>query len=167
MRAGFTLIELLVILIIAAILLTIGISELGRYSVKYAVENEIDTLYGDMLNQRFLSMNRSQSYGVFFATNYYQLFKFNDVNFNQEFDGASEEAEVKTKKLRYPIVSNCVSNGQNAVLFDYLGVARNASWSIAACTIRVLENTGGVNCIVVTPLRIARGVYNGVLCKIK
>ena len=161
---GFSLIELVVVVVIMSVLLSIAIPNLIKYIKKYRIESEINTLYANMVEQRFQSMKSGVPHGVVFdSTSKYTLFEFEDKNYNLVFDGIDEERGKKSVDIPYPFNSDVVGK---VVMFDSAGIARKEDWGLCSLTIYV-NSPAGYNCIAISASRIKMGVWDGSNCKIK
>jgi len=161
---GFSLLELMVIIAIIAVLMAIAMPQLSKYYKQYKVEDEINTLYGQLMNQRFKSMNSGVPHGVRFdSQNQYTLFEFNDANYNLKFDGTSEEKNPSTISVSYPLTG---VSSIPVVIFNREGMAKTATWGLSNLTIRI-DFSARYNCIVISSSRIKLGVWDGSNCKVK
>ena len=161
---GFTLIEIIVVIAIAAILLAIAIPQFSKYAKKYSVEKEITEIYGDLVQQRFKSMNSGVPNGIRFdSKTEYTLFEFDDKNYNMVFDGTQEEKNpVQKSGLKFDLASPPAGT---VVLFDRKGMAKNSNWGFGNFTVYI-NSPARYNCIAVSSNRIKMGVWDG-SCKIK
>jgi prepilin-type N-terminal cleavage/methylation domain-containing protein len=157
---GFSLIELIVVVAIMIILLAIGIPQLSKYIKKYNVEKEITTLYGDLMNQRFKSMNSGIPHGVRFdSSKQYTIFTFDDQNYNLKFDDTNEEKDVSTKTVNYDLQKKGGSISGRVILFDKTGMTKDEKWKEGNLTIYIDYPTR-YNCIAISSSRIKMGVWD-------
>ena len=161
-KRGFSLIELIVVVAILAIVLAIGIPLLSKYIKKYNIEKETNQIYSDLVSQRFKSISTGGDYGIVFNPNSYTLFRFNDIDYNMQFDETKEMADAATKNVKYRILKkktdgSFVPAADNVVIFDKSGFVRNVNWGIGGFTIKV--DSVGVgsmkyNCVIISTQRI-------------
>jgi type II secretory pathway pseudopilin PulG len=157
---GFSLIELIVIVAIMIILLAIGIPQLSKYMQKYNVEKEITSLYGDLVNQRFKSMNSGIPHGVRFdSSKQYTIFTFDDKNYNLKFDDTNEEKDASIKTVNYDLQAGGNSISGKVILFDKTGMAKTSSWGLGNFTIDI-NYPAKYNCLSISSSRIKMGVWN-------
>jgi len=164
---GFTLIEIIVVIAIVAILLAIAIPQFSKYVKKYSVEKEITEIYGDLVQQRFKSMNSGVPNGIRFdSQTQYTLFEFDDKNYNMKYDADENEEKDPIKKsgLKFGLE---IKNGSFpfVVLFDGKGMAKSANWGIGNFTVYI-DSPARYNCIAISSNRIKMGVWDG-SCEIK
>lgn len=161
-KRGFSLIELIVVVVILAIMLAIGIPLLSKYIKKYNIEKETSQIYSDLVSQRFKSISTGNNYGILFNSNSYTLFRFNDIDYNMQFDRTKEMTDTITKNVKYKILKkktdgSYVPAANSVVIFDRDGFTRNVMWGIGGFTIKV--DSSGVssikyNCIIISTQRI-------------
>ena len=164
---GFSLIELMVVVAIMIILLAIGIPQLSKYIKKYNVEKEITTLYSDLMNQRFKSMNSGIPHGVMFdSSKQYTLFTFDDKDYDLTFDNTSEEKDASIKIVNYDLQAGSNSVNGMVILFDKTGMAKTSSWGLGNFTIDI-NYPARYNCITISSSRIKMGVWDGSDCQVK
>ena len=163
-RNGFSLFELIVIVAILVIVLAIAMPLLSKYLKQYRIDNEINTLYSNLVKQRFKSMNSGIPQGIRFdSTLKYTLFEFDDKNYNLKFDGVNEERNRESVTVSYSFNSNVVGK---VIMFDSDGIARDENWGIGGLTVYV-NFPANHNCVKVHISRIKLGVWNGSNCEIK
>jgi len=161
-KEGFSLFELIVIVVILMVILLIAVPMFGKYARKYYTENEINTIYTDLMTERFKAISTGIPRGMIVdSPTKYTLFTFDDKNFNLIFDGATEEADPLSKTLKIPLNGPAAST---VILFDNRGMSRSANWGIGNFTIYI-NIPARFNCIVVSAGRIRKGVWNGSSCE--
>jgi prepilin-type N-terminal cleavage/methylation domain-containing protein len=157
---GFSLIELMVVVAIMIILLAIGIPQLSKYIKKYNVEKEITTLYGDLMNQRFKSMNSGVPHGIVIDNSTkYTLFKFYDSNYNLIFDNLSDAENAVERKLKFNLTAPVWPDNNSVIMFDKGGIYRNKEWGGTGISIYI-DYPAKYNCIKIFVTRVKMGVLD-------
>jgi prepilin-type N-terminal cleavage/methylation domain-containing protein len=151
---GVTLTELLVAVSIVGILaLALGFSFQG-WMGKYKIENEVKTLYSDLMDTRTKAMTRNRMYFVVLNAGNYQ--EYADTNGNNAPDagaGDNPEAEfTNPKPLEYS------PEWTGTIAFDTRGLASTN----ATIVLNIPADTDpDYDCIHVYQSRIRMGKFNG------
>lgn len=172
---GFTLIEVLIVIallgILSAIAVPLASESVGRSRLNAASRE----LYADLQGLRRDAMTRisapnGRGYGIrFISATRYELFEFNDLNNDYEYNpGAGEESDPEQRDLP-PGLAISLGSGANpsgaVILFDKRGFSRGADWGIASNTFLV-RKSGEVQgrCLRIALSRIREGAWNGSDC---
>lgn len=154
---GVTLTELLVAISIVGILaVALGFSFQG-WMGKYKIENEVKTLYSDLMDARTKAMTRNRMYFVVLnAGNYQGYADTNNNNISEPGAGDIPEPEfVNPKPLKYS------SGWTGTIAFDTRGLASTN----ATIVLNVPAGTDpDYDCLYVYQSRIRMGKFNGTIC---
>jgi prepilin-type N-terminal cleavage/methylation domain-containing protein len=137
-QRGFSLIEMLIVIAVIGILAAISWFQFSAYSRKSAMESQIRTLYGDLMEARTKAMFEKKVMALTFAANSYTI--------------AADGVVTATKTLNYPITWN------NAVAVEYRtnGLLPNAAADgKTICLSQV--NEAPVDAVVISMTRIQIG----------
>lgn len=180
-QSGFTLIELMIVVAILGALITVVALTSTSYLKRQSLSASSREVLSDLQKVRMDALTRGSSgnnrgFGIRFASNTeYFSFEFNDANNNFVYNGASEELSAKAKRLPNNVTikrwngSSLVSpNSSDAdvLLFDKRGLLRDNNLSAILGNTFVLELSGvwPSRCVVLSPVRIREGVWNGTAC---
>lgn len=170
---GVTLIEVFVVITIITIVLAIAISNFSKYVKKYGVEKEITQVYGDLVEQRFKSINSGVPNGIRFdSPTQYTLFEFDDSQgspkYNMQYTAGEEKDPTQKSGLKFDLEKKGGAIAGTVVLFDEKGMAKNDSWGFDSFTI-LINSPARYNCIAVSSNRIKMGAWNSASnkCEVK
>lgn len=177
-KNGFTLIEVLVILAIIGVGVTMA--TMGSDTVKkHRLTAGSRGLLGDLQKIRQDAMTKgsdanSRGFGIRFASsNSYATFEFSDINKNFVYDNNGEELAGRSETLPASLtvtIGNSADPTGDVLIYDKRGMARDGNWVqiVAGGKIYVLRLAGvaEVRCILVDPVRIREGTWDGVNCSI-
>ena len=186
---GVTLIELVVVLAIVTIIAALAAIGPGFISTE-KVRNATKELLADFQLMRHYAMIQGpdatasdlRGYGIRFESkNRYRLFRFNDSNQNFSYDGAAEESPltsgetaVRQRDIPAPLDLKMKSGGAlvdpgNAiVIFDHLGMPRQANFGVQQMSIVIQHPDMGEvakQCVTVSYNRIREGEWDGSACR--
>jgi type II secretory pathway pseudopilin PulG len=170
---GITLIEIFVVITITTIVLAVAIPNFSKYVKKYGVEKEITEIYGDLVEQRFKSMNSGVPNGIRFdSATQYTLFEFNDTTkYDMKYAAGEEKDPVQKSGLKFDLEKKGGAIADTVVLFDERGMARNKDWFHGGFTLHVKNSPKGTrcSCIKVYWTRIKTGMWDSASneCKVK
>lgn len=154
---GITLVEMVVVIAIMTILIALATIAFNDYQVKYAVENEIKTLYSDIMGARMHAMNENRPYSVnFYAKSYKTKADLDIVKYS--------------KDVKYGLAFNLQDSDGNLhsdIWFDnrgivFIGNNPAPNDDDVKNFVRVNVNTSSeYDCIEVKSTRIKMGRWNG------
>ena len=186
---GVTLIELLVVLAIVAVLAALAATGSGFISTERVRSTTKELLADFQLMRNYAMMQGPDAaasdllgYGIRFESKHrYRLFRFNDSNRNFSYDGAAEEfpltsgeAAVRQREIPAPLDLKMKSGGAlvdpgNAiVIFDHLGMPRQANFAVQQMSIVIQHPDMGEvakQCVTVSYNRIREGEWDGSACR--
>lgn len=156
--SGITLIELMVATGIIVVLLSLATIAFNSYQVKYNIENEIKTLYSDIMGARMRAMNENRTYVVKFtsATSYVTAI---DSDGNGDYNAGDTRVDKYSKTgLKYNLAWG-FSGGTNRLTLDNRGLV-NISGNIR------IDRTSDseYDCIAISNTRIKMGKWDGTEC---
>jgi type II secretory pathway pseudopilin PulG len=161
-ECGVTLIEIFVVITITAITLAVAIPNFSKYVKKYGVEKEITEIYGDLVEQRFKSMNSGVPNGIKFdLATQYTLFEFDDTNYDMIFDAGEDSNPVQKSGLKFDLEKKGGAIAGTVVLFDERGMAKNVGTGLTV----YINSPARYNCIAVSSNRIKMGAWNSASSK--
>lgn len=173
---GFSLIEILVAMAIFGIcvsLATMGWSAAKSYRVKTAAQELYSDLQGLRVRAMTESTSNSRGFGIRFVSSHsYELFEFVDTNSNFQYDGLSEEADVRERDLPSSIAVKKNASPSTVAgdiyLYDHRGFLRDTNWGTPAGGTYILSGTGAgqARCVTIAQVRIREGNWNGTDCDI-
>lgn len=181
-QRGFTLVELIVVVAIFAALVTIVVAMTTSNLQKHRLSGSSRELLADFQRARMDALTTSspgattRGFGIRFSSpNTYFLFEFNDANGNFNYDDDSEEFEGEEKTLAPSVTVQRLSGGalvnpsgadDDIILYDKRGMLRDVDWSTVAGATFVLQVPGVTpsRCVVISPVRIREGVWDGAEC---
>ncbi|MEO0228299.1 MAG: GspH/FimT family pseudopilin [candidate division WOR-3 bacterium] len=156
--SGITLVELVVVIGIMTILLSLATIAFNNYQVKYNIENEIKTLYSDIMGARMRAMNENRTYVVKFtsATSYVTAI---DNNGDGDFNAGDTKVDKYSKTaLKYNLVWG-FPGGTNRITLDNRGLV-NVNGNI-----RIDKTSDSeYDCIAISNTRIKMGKWDGTNC---
>lgn len=158
-RSGFSLVELMVVIGIMIILLSLATIAFNEYQVRYNIENEIKTLYSDIMNARMHAMNENRPYVVKFTGSrsyVVAIDKDGDRDFNPS--GDTKVDKYSKDNLKYDLTWN-LPGGTDRIIFNNRGLA-NINGSVRITR----ENSSEYGCIVISNTRIKMGKWDGSNC---
>lgn len=184
---GTTLIELaivLAIIVVVGALVAVGYGFLSADRVKSTSRE----LFGDLqwikhsavMQGPDATVPQLRGFGIRLeSARTYRLFRFNDMNSNFQYDGAGEEAflhgetSARQKEIPLPLEMQIKSSSklvapQNTVLlFDHLGIPRQANLSFQQRTIVIQNQDDNIpkKCISISFNRIREGQWDGSDCQ--
>ena len=171
-NSGFSLLELLVVMLIMSILLGIAAISGRTWLTKYQVESQTKSLYTDLMNARVKAMQRNRTYFVVMAAAQYTIYE--DTNPGPDGDGVLQPAN-DTRILQTKLNANYALTippvvAANSINFDPKGMAyvTPGSPSNLPQTIYVTARfNAAYDCIVIEPIRITMGAWNGAICSVQ
>ena len=141
-QRGFSLIELLIVIAVIGTLTAISWFQFSAYSRKSAMESQIRTLYGDLMEARTKALYEKKVVALTFAANSYTI--------------AADGVVTESKALPYSITWNntyVVTYGTNGMLLDA---------PVAGKTICLSqENESPVDAVVISMTRVQIGKKKG------
>lgn len=180
-QRGITLIELIIVVAILGVLITTVALTSTSYLKRQSLSASSREVLSDLQKLRMEALTRGSSgnnrgFGIRFASNTeYFTFEFNDANNNFVYNGTSEELNARGKSLPTNVTikrwdgSSLVSpssSDADVLLFDKRGLLRDNNLSAILGNSFVLELPGvsPPRCVVLSPVRIREGVWNGTAC---
>lgn len=166
------MLELLVTLTIISVLLGIGAISGSAWLNQYRVESQTKQLYTDLMNARVKAMQRNRTFFVVMAATQYTIYE--DTSPAPDGDGALQLA-TDTRVLQTNLNANYALTIQpvvvaNSINFDPKGIAyvTPGSPSNLPQTIYVTARfNAAYDCIVIEPIRITMGAWNGAICAVQ
>ena len=187
-KQGTTLVELAIVLAIVAIVGAVVATGYGFISTD-RINAASKELFGDLQKIRHAAIAQgadaavpeTKGFGIRFeSTRTYRLFRFNDINSNFKYDGSGEEISLQAeatatqREISPPIAikiknrSNLVDPRNTVLLFDHLGMPRQANWGFQQKTL-VIQNADRdeipAKCISISFNRIREGQWDGSSCQ--
>ncbi len=172
-KKGYSLTELMVVVAIIGIavaMATMGTGFIQRHRLTAASRG----LLGDLQRIRQDAMTRgsaanSRGFGIRFASNNsYTTFEFISSDF--VYDNTGEEAGVRSTNLPAFLtvtIGNAADPTNDVLIYDKRGMARDTNWGqIGKTYVLRLAGVAEVRCVMVNPVRIREGTWDGVNCSI-
>jgi prepilin-type N-terminal cleavage/methylation domain-containing protein len=169
---GFSILELLVVMVIISVLLGIAAISGSTWLNQYRVESQTKQLYTDLMNARVQAMQKNRTFFVVMAATQYTIYE--DTNPGPDGDGVLQPVN-DTRILQTNLNANYALTipavvAANSINFDPKGVAyvTPGSPSNLPQTIYVTARFNAANdCILIEPIRITMGAWNGAICAIQ
>jgi prepilin-type N-terminal cleavage/methylation domain-containing protein len=155
---GLTLVEVLVVAAIVSLLATLAGVEYAGWARKYDAENEIKTLYGDMIETRVNAMQKNVQHLMVLSGDRYTVCE--DGNLDGVCDAGSTIARLSRSNLKHTLAW-ALSGGGSRVSFDRRGL------SMVNGHININVSETDVDCVTVSATRINVGRMNSGACEPK
>lgn len=171
-NSGFSLLELVVAMTIISILLGMAAISGRSWLNKYRVESQTKQLYTDLVNARVQAMQRNRTFFVVMAATQYSIYE--DTRPAPDGDGALQTAN-DARIFQTNLNANYALTIQpivvaNSINFDPKGVAYVPTGNPPNLpqTIYVTARfNAAYDCIVIEPIRITMGAWNGANCAVQ
>ena len=156
--SGITLVELVIVTGIIVVLLSLAAVAFNNYQVRYNIENEIKTLYSDIMGARMRAMNENRPYVVKFTGTKSYVTAI-DNNGDGDFNAGDTRVDKYSKDgLKYDITYNLLGN-TNRITLNSRGLL-NINGSVRITR----QNSSEYDCIVISNTRIKMGKWDGSEC---
>jgi type IV fimbrial biogenesis protein FimT len=152
---GLTLVEILVVVAIVSLLATLAGVEYTGWIRKYNAENQIKTLYSDMMEARVNAMQKNVQHIFGLSGGGYTVCE--DGNLDRSCDAGKTVARLSKSDLKHTLTW-ALSGGGDDVSFDRRGLSMvNGHISIDA-------SDADVDCVTISASRINMGKMRGGAC---
>lgn len=167
-RRGFTLFELLIVIFTVGLLMGIAALSFNSMQTRYLEEQQVKTLYTDLMNARIRAMQHGRDHFVSLvtatSTTMYRVYEDSSPDGDGIFSAATDSLLLTQNVIKSHSLVTSVST-LTIVQFNEKGLL---STNTPTAWIKINPSAGGeYDCVVIDLIKTGMGKMNGAICTIK